>query len=133
MNQNDLKEQINNLMLKADEDIKSVEILISEGFYRIAYTRIYYSMFYMVSALLLTKNIYRKRHKGVISAFNEFFIKTKIFDLNHLKHFSKAFEDRMFCDYSYGNQFSKNDLLESLNNAVEFNNSLKVYLENKLT
>jgi len=42
-------------------------------------SRVYYAMFFVVEALLLTKNIKVKTHSGLISKFGENFIKTNTF------------------------------------------------------
>lgn len=47
-----------------------------------AVNRLYYAMFQMVSALLLSRNVRVKSHKGVESKFYEEFVKTEIFSVN---------------------------------------------------
>ena len=61
--------------------------------------RLYYSCFYAVSSLLLTKNINTSTHKGIRLKFNELFIKTEIIPKEQGRLYSKLFEWRQKGDY----------------------------------
>ena len=71
--------EINSLIERAKRYLKSAEILLEEGDYESSVSRTYYAMFYSAQAMLLTKNLSFSSHKGVISAFGEYFVKTGIF------------------------------------------------------
>lgn len=65
------------LLLKAKENIEAAVMLISEGFYDIAISRLYYSMFYCAEAVLLADNLTFSKHSSVIAAFGQHFAKTE--------------------------------------------------------
>lgn len=59
-------------------------------------------MYIMAEAVLLTKEIQASSHKGVISLFGQYFIKTGIFDREMGKAINKAYDRRLYGDYSIG-------------------------------
>ena len=54
---------------RANEAIREVPYLVTQGFYRTAVNRLYYSCYYMVSALLLQKGYNARTHNGIIALF----------------------------------------------------------------
>lgn len=64
------------LLRMAEESVDAARILKKSGHDRIAASRAYYVMFYAASAVLLERNIRRKRHSGIISAFGREFART---------------------------------------------------------
>jgi uncharacterized protein (UPF0332 family) len=64
------------LILKAKENIEAAVMLISQGYYDIAISRLYYSMFYCAEAVLLADNFSFSKHSSVIAAFGQHFAKT---------------------------------------------------------
>lgn len=64
------------LLLKAKENIDAAVMLIAQGYYDIAISRLYYSMFYCAEAVLLTDNLTFSKHSSVIAAFGQHFAKT---------------------------------------------------------
>jgi uncharacterized protein (UPF0332 family) len=71
--------EVESLIQKAKKYIKSAEKLIKEKDYESAVSRTYYAMFYATEAILLTKGLSFSSHKGVISAFGKYFVKTGYF------------------------------------------------------
>ena len=65
------------LLRKAEENIGAAGVLIEEGYYDIAVSRLYYSMFYCAEAVLLCDNLTFSKHSGVISAFGQHFTRTE--------------------------------------------------------
>jgi uncharacterized protein (UPF0332 family) len=74
----DLKEQLGLMLQKAMRSLIVAEKLIFDGDYDFASSRAYYGAFYAIEAILLTKSISFSKHAGVISGFNQYFIKTGI-------------------------------------------------------
>lgn len=60
--------EIQSYLARARQDLKAAEQILSGGFYHVTVTRSYYAMFYAVQALLLSQNVHRHRHAGVLSA-----------------------------------------------------------------
>jgi uncharacterized protein (UPF0332 family) len=64
------------LMVKAKENIEASVMLIGQGYYDIAISRLYYAMFYCAEAVLLADNLTFSKHSSVIAAFGQHFAKT---------------------------------------------------------
>ena len=56
---------------RVKEALEDAERLVNAGSLFSAVNRIYYSMFYEVTALLLIKNLSASRHSGIRSLFNK--------------------------------------------------------------
>src|SRR5208283_2455653 len=88
------------LLDKSLQSIRAAELLLREGYFSFAASRAYYSMFYAVEALLLSRELSFSRHSGVIAAFGKEFVKTGAFDSRFHRHLLHAFEIRNAGDYS---------------------------------
>jgi uncharacterized protein (UPF0332 family) len=108
--------EVESLIQKAKKYIKSAEKLIKEKDYESAVSRTYYAMFYATEAILLTKGLSFSSHKGVISAFGKYFVKTGIFPKEMGKDLTKAFEKRQLADYEYTSVMSEEDAKDLLEN-----------------
>jgi uncharacterized protein (UPF0332 family) len=62
---------------KAVETLKDAQILFESERLSSAVNRIYYAIFYEVSALLMTKDLSSAKHSGIRALFNEYFVKQK--------------------------------------------------------
>lgn len=62
---------ISELMQKAKESLEAAKSLCRDGFYGFSVVRSYYSIFYVVEALLLTKNLSFSKNSAVIGAFGK--------------------------------------------------------------
>jgi uncharacterized protein (UPF0332 family) len=83
----------------------------------------------MAEACLLTKNLSFSKHSGVLSAFNQHFIKTNIFHQQYFKMFYFAFEQRNAGDYKYVLDFPEKLAERIINNAKDFLDVTRKYLE----
>ena len=123
--------EIKSLIKKAKRYLKSAEILIKEGDYESSVSRTYYAMFYPVQALLLTRNLSFSSHRGVISAFGKYFIKTGIFPKDMGRELNRAFEKRQIGDYEYTFVISEEEAVEILTNGRKFVEDVCKYLKEK--
>ncbi|MBI4358648.1 MAG: HEPN domain-containing protein [Candidatus Omnitrophica bacterium] len=80
-----MKEAPQKLLIKAQESIKTAEVLLRENQTAFAASRAYYAMFYVAEALLYEKGLTFKKHGGVHSAFGEHFTKPGFLILNSIK------------------------------------------------
>jgi uncharacterized protein (UPF0332 family) len=85
---------------KAEEDIKTARELLSLKRYRAAVNRAYYSLFSITTAVLLTKKLERSKHSGIEAAFNQYFIRNKIIEVEYGKIFDYVRRKREECDYN---------------------------------
>ncbi|HEB11082.1 MAG TPA: HEPN domain-containing protein, partial [Spirochaetales bacterium] len=95
--------------------------------------RAYYAMFYSTEAILLTKDLSFSSHKGVISAFGEYFIKEDIFSKEMGRELNRAFEKRQLGDYEYTFVISEEEARIILENGKEFVNKIAQYISQSST
>jgi len=115
-----MDERIEKLLEKAQEDLKASEIMIENGIFRIAASRIYYAMFYIAEAILLTKELRFTSHKGLISSFSKEFIKSGIFNVKFGKMLREAFDIRQNSDYEIIPDITENKTKEFLEEAKKY-------------
>ena len=95
------KNEIGGLLAKARRSVKAAERLLQDGDYDFAVSRAYYGMFYVTQALLLTHDVRRSKHSGVIAAFQETFVKTGDVPERFFHLLRDGFEDRAEGDYGF--------------------------------
>jgi len=78
---------------------EAAKVLADNGFWNSAVNRLYYSVFYAVSALLVFHDIQTKKHSSVKSQFSLHFIKTGVFDKKYGQLLSELFDWRQKGDY----------------------------------
>ena len=57
--------EVKSLISRSERYMKSAMLLIKDGDYESAVSRVYYAMFYCVEAVLLTKGLSSSSHKAV--------------------------------------------------------------------
>ncbi len=82
--------------------------------------RAYYSMFYAVLALMISIDKNTAKHQGVISFFDEYFIKQKVFPREMSKLIHDAFESRQEGDYRESAKIDRETAGEILQSADTF-------------
>lgn len=117
---------------KALEHLKSAEILLNAGMYNDSLGRSYYAMFNAARALLALKQLDSKKHSGVISLFNQHFVKTGIIDRTAGRDLNKARVRRESSDYADFYLVSKEESYNQLETAKRFVITIRSVLENEL-
>lgn len=113
---------------QAFECIDEVELLIRNERSRLAVSRIYYGMFYIVTALALTQNFKTSKHQQLIGWFNKAFIKKGIFPVKYGKYFRDAFARRADVDYGDIVEYRTDDVQEWFEHMKDFIEVVKSYL-----
>lgn len=90
---------VNYRLEKALNCLEEGRVIAKNNLFHGAVNRLYYSCFYAVTALLLSKGLNSKTHKGVRNLFHIHFIETKLFSANLSKFFSQIFNARHKSDY----------------------------------
>jgi uncharacterized protein (UPF0332 family) len=118
---------------KAVESLSSAQRETDADSYGFAVNRLYFTLFYAVSAALLERGQAYKKHSGVRAAFHREFIKTGLLDVKWGKLYDQLFEDRQEADYIAWIVFDRDyvemqlqqctDLLDVLRPFVDFNNA----------
>jgi uncharacterized protein (UPF0332 family) len=84
---------------KSRSSLESARRELEAGAYSFAINRLYYAVFYGVSAALLERRMSFRKHSGVRAAFHREFIKPGLLDVKWGKLYDQLFEDRQEGDY----------------------------------
>lgn len=114
---------------KAEKAIAAAKHLLSGGFYNDALARSYYAMFYAVSGVIKTKGLSSSKHSGVITLFNQHFIKTGILQTSFHDEIKIAFLDRLKADYDTRVKISREKAENSLQRGERFVTQIKQFLK----
>ncbi|MBW2492444.1 MAG: HEPN domain-containing protein [Deltaproteobacteria bacterium] len=114
LNNEDRELLINNYLEKARTTIEKVEFLVDNNEYQLAVNRIYYGIYYSLSALAIRHRYSTSKHAQLIGWFNRTFVKAGGIEKSFSKIIRKAFENRMEGDYNVFADFSKEEVEESL-------------------
>ena len=97
------------------ETIDEAEKALADDHLNLTANRIYYSVFYAVSALAVKYNFSTSKHSALLSWFNKNFVKEGIIIKELGKIYNKAFLNRMKGDYDDFVNFSAENLNADLN------------------
>lgn len=86
-------------MIKAERSLNAAENELEQQNYDFCANRLYYAAFYAVSAVLINKNQFYKKHSGIRAAFHMQFIKTGILPVEYGVLYDALLRDREEADY----------------------------------
>ena len=89
-------------LARAREDVQVAEELFRDGHLRGAVSRAYYAMYHAAHALLRSRGLTAKSHKGLLSVVSEQFVQTGELDRGHFAALRVAKELREESDYDVG-------------------------------
>lgn len=84
---------------KARGLLDQADVLLQHGSYDGSINRSYYAIFNAIRSLLAFLRLDSRRHSGVISFFDRYFVKTGIFEKSSSQMVHTAFEIRQVSDY----------------------------------
>ena len=90
--------------------------------------RSYYAIFHAVGAVTVLDSFDSKKHKGVISYFNQHYVKTRIFPPNTYKLIDSAFKLRGYADYKDMYIASREETQMQITSAEHIISLVKPYL-----
>jgi uncharacterized protein (UPF0332 family) len=105
---------------RAKETLQDGRILFEAKRFPSAVNRVYYALFYAVTALLLTKGLSSAKHSGVMGLFNEHFVKTGRVPVESGRFFARMFEFRQKSDYGDFVTYEEAKVREWLAQAEQF-------------
>ena len=117
---------------KAKDCLKASKILLDDSMFSDSANRSYYAIFHSVNALLALEGASFKKHSGVISYFNQKYIKTGIVEKDYGKIVGNAFEIRKDYDYADFYVVSKEEVIEQYENAVRFVSRMEQHIQNEI-
>jgi uncharacterized protein (UPF0332 family) len=92
--------------------MRAADLLFNNGFIRDAVSKLYYSLLYMVRAMLLTKGLEPRSHEGALRLFGLHFVKQGIFETRDSHVFSRLMKYRQEADYNPSYMFTLEDFIE---------------------
>ncbi|MCC8138270.1 MAG: HEPN domain-containing protein [Clostridiales bacterium] len=117
---------------KAENCLKSADILAGAKDYYGAANRSYYAIFHSVRAILALDGVDFSKHSGVMAYFQKNYVKTGIFDKEYSKILRAAFDVRSDADYDDYYVISKDKVEKQNSQAQFFLNGIKEYVEKLL-
>lgn len=124
-----MKETTQKFLLKASRAIRAAENLLKEEDADFAAGRVYYGMFYVAQALLYERGLRFRKHSAVHAAFGEHFAKGGQLDPKFHRFLIDAFDKRIRGDYDVEVFVSSEDVTDTIQQAREFLQEARKYLE----
>lgn len=116
-----MKKKLANYRLQDSKDkLSSARILFENGKYKDSVSRSYYAMFTAARALLATKDLDSTKHSGIISLFNQHFVKDGVVDVEFGRLLAEAKDMREESDYGDFITVSKEESEQRLKSAERF-------------
>jgi uncharacterized protein (UPF0332 family) len=125
----DRKILINHRLKQAEETLTEISFLIDSRHLSLAVNRIYYSIFYVISAISIKDNFSTSKHKKLLGWFNKNYISTGLLSKEFGKLIYAAFENREKSDYDFLFEISKEEILKYFELAKSFAEEIKKLLE----
>ena len=110
---------------KAHQAIEDSRILLERESFTGALNRIYYSGFYIISALAIRFGFSTSKHSQLIGWFNKNFVKTSKVKKEIGRIIYKSFEQRMESDYNPLSKFTCEEIEEDLEKMREVITSIE--------
>jgi uncharacterized protein (UPF0332 family) len=95
----EIKKLVEYRFARAKESLADADILYEKKSYNGAVNRFYYAAFYAAKALLAVRGLDSSKHSGVISLFQQNFVKEGVIPADIAKALSRSFEERIDMDY----------------------------------
>ncbi|MEA3448662.1 MAG: HEPN domain-containing protein [Bacteroidota bacterium] len=128
INNNDREILIQYRLDQAEQTIGEVSKLIEMDLLNVAVNRIYYGIFYCLTALALKFEFSSSKHSQLIGWFNQTFIKTQQIEVKYGKIIRDAYKNRSDGDYAPFISFSKKDVQDMQEDMIDFIERINSYL-----
>lgn len=115
----------------AKENLEIAKSLLSDDKLKFAMNRSYYSIFHALRAVNALDGFDSSKHKGVISHFNQEYIKTECFPRELSKMIMNAMEIRQKSDYDDFYIISRRDAEKQVENAEYIVGLIEEYLKDQ--
>jgi uncharacterized protein (UPF0332 family) len=104
------------------------ELNLPDGFCESAINRAYYAIFYAAGAMLVTKELARRKHSGVIATFRQHFVKPGLVEIQYGDIYGRLMDDRHISDYDVGALIEPERARADLDDARRFVERIERYL-----
>lgn len=92
---------VKNWIFKSDEALNEAKINVDTNCLQSAQNRLYYAIFYAVSALAKSSGFITSKHSQLLGWFNKEFVKTGIIPKEIAKIYVETYEFRQKSDYTF--------------------------------
>lgn len=113
---------------KANDDLAVSRLNLDNKKYSQSINRSYYAMFHAVRALLALEGFDTRKHSGIISHFNHYYVKSGIIELEYSKMLTTAFKFRNDSDYDDFFVASADDAKLQYQNANKFIKRIVIHI-----
>jgi len=118
---------------RGDEALAAARHLLSAGFYNDAVSRAYYAAFHWARALLVSRGIEAKTHRGVIQLFHLHFVQHGLITEEFAGHLSRLETYRELSDYTAFSHFSEAQARNEINLSETFINACRNHKQSERT
>jgi len=126
-----IKTTAEKIMKKSRRALAAAQNHLTSGDFDFASSKAYYAVFHAMQAALLTKELSFSKHSGVISAFNQYFIKTGVFPKDFSEKIEMLFKERQIGDYDYDPGISFEDAAEDIKASETIINAIQDFLDQR--
>jgi len=105
---------------RAKETVDDARIALENNRLHNAENRIYYAIFYIISALALKNDFSTSKHSQLLSWFNRNYVKTGKVEKELGKIYKNQFENRLEGDYDDFVELNKEDVEKDFENMMKF-------------
>lgn len=117
---NNLKAVVDYRLSQADEALDLARIAVQKGYWNSAMSRLYYTCFYLITALFAKHHIKAHTHTGVKTVFSLQFIREGKIEAKWGKLLAILLDKRQIGDYGDFPSFSNEQVLPLLKDVEEF-------------
>jgi len=128
MKDDEKNELIEHRIARTTDTIEEVSFLIKNKKFLLAVNRIYYGMFYILSALSLRYDFSTSKHQQLIGWFNKGFISTGEIDRKYGRILHNAYNNRSTGDYDDFAEFDEEDVKKSFDEMKDFIRTIRALL-----
>ena len=126
-----ISSEIQHFLKLADESHEVAKVLMDMGHVRFSAAQSYYTIFYLMQAMLLSKGLTFSSHSAVVAAYGKEFARTRILDPKFHRYILDAQELRETGHYGGEHEeVTEEQARESYQWADEFKQAVKAYLNN---
>lgn len=116
-------------LLRAEKALRSAKLLEENGQPEDAVSRAYYTMFHAARAILFSKGVKARTHRGTISLFGEKIVKEGVLSREFADMLRKALDLRQKSDYELYAELNEELVEEVIKNAGKFVEKIKELVE----
>lgn len=113
---------------KSKETIDDAQLAFSNNQFRNTLNWIYYSIFYIVSALAAKYNFATSKHKQLMWWFNKEFVKSGRIKSEFWDIYSRAFKNRQESDYLDFVEYSKDEIESNFSDMLKFVTEIEKFI-----